>query len=328
VILALALVAGAALAALPQGTARYRAELGGIHVGLAEVRISCAGTTCEVRWSSRLRLPAEAGGGVAEAGVDVEVDPDGRYRGGALRVRRAGVTHALPGVKDAVPASIVEVALVAEAGGGGGERCLPFFDEERPSRRSACARREGGALVADVGGVAARIAPGADGFPREVVVEGRFRYVRDGSARVPASAPRLAGTRVPGPADPRTARRFCGVDVDAVPAAADVSGLPPPRAEGESCRERTEAWLAAARLRGVEGRTAVGVAWDGRRFVWHAWAEARAGGGVWIPVDPSFGERPARGPRFTLARFAAGDGPARDAAGARILACWGSASVE
>jgi transglutaminase-like putative cysteine protease len=70
----------------------------------------------------------------------------------------------------------------------------------------------------------------------------------------------------------------------------------------------------------------VGVAWDGSAFVWHAWAEVRSAEG-WIPVDPSFGQLPARGPRFTIGRWGAGDDAAREVAGARILACWGSARV-
>jgi transglutaminase-like putative cysteine protease len=114
---------------------------------------------------------------------------------------------------------------------------------------------------------------------------------------------------------------------DPAQAAPLPAGLPPPRAAGASCRERTAAWLAEAARAGFSGRTAVGVAWDGGDFVWHAWAEVRAGG-RWIAVDPSFGEAPARGPRFTLGRWAADDRGARDAAGQAILACWGASRVE
>jgi hypothetical protein len=187
---------------------------------------------------------------------------------------------------------------------------------------------DGAEIVADVGGVRARIVPSQDGFPAQVTVEDRFRFVRDAAAAVPPRAPRLAGTRVPGPVDPRAARIFCGAPLDPPPAApVRASALPPPRAAGESCREKAAAWLAAARTRGFEGRTAVGVAWDGSAFVWHAWAEVRSGE-AWVPVDPSFGELPARGPRFTLGRYADGDDAAREAAGSRVLACWGNARVE
>ena len=127
-----------------------------------------------------------------------------------------------------------------------------------------------------------------------------------------------------GPADPREARWFCRVPVDPPADEARAAALPPPRAEGKSCREKTAAWLVVARARGLEGRTAVGVAWDGQRFAWHAWPEVRAGAG-WIAVDPSFGQRPARGPRFTVARYGDGDDAGREAAGAGILRCWGSA---
>jgi transglutaminase-like putative cysteine protease len=162
-----------------------------------------------------------------------------------------------------------------------------------------------------------------------VVVAGRFRYVRDEAAEVPRTAPQLAGTRVPGPSDPAAARRFCGVPRDASPGAAAVAagGVPAPRAVGASCREKTRAWIGAARARGLLARAAVGVAWDGSAFVWHEWAEVRVPGG-WLAVDPSFGQRPAEGPRFTLARFADDDAGARDAAGVKILDCWGRAPVE
>ncbi len=317
-----AALAAAALATLPEGSVRYRAELGGEVVGAADLRIACAGATCTAAYESRLRAPAEAGGGVETARVEVEVDRTGRWRGGALRVARG----ATAGVPDAVPAALVEVVLAAAPPGA--DRCVPFFREGSAAAATACGRREGGAVLANVGGIRVRIVPGADGFPTEVAVLERFRFVRDAAAAVPARAPRLAGTRVAGPPDPRAARAFCGAPRDppatTSPAAA---ALPPPRAEGESCREKTAAWLAAARARGFEGRTAVGVAWDGSGFVWHAWAEVRAAGG-WIPVDPSFGELPARAPRFTLGRFGEADDPAREAAGARILACWGSAHVE
>ncbi len=85
--------------------------------------------------------------------------------------------------------------------------------------------------------------------------------------------------------------------------------------------------MAEAGRRGLEARTAVGVAHDGEGFVWHAWAEVRGADG-WTAVDPAFGEAPARGPRFTLGRYAPGDAAARAEAGRRILACWGRGRVE
>ena len=127
-------------------------------------------------------------------------------------------------------------------------------------------------------------------------------------------------------ADPGRAAAFCGASRDPEPSSADLSFLPAPRAEGASCREKTAAWLARARRAGLTGRTAVGVAWDGERFVWHAWAEVRLERG-WVPVDPSFGELPARGPRFTLAVYEDGDAVARRRAGERILPCWATERV-
>jgi hypothetical protein len=320
-----ALLLAAALGVLPEGAVRYRAELAGEPVGVADLRIRCAGAGCRVSYESRLRLPAESGGAVERRRVEVEVDRSGFWRGGPLRAGRAGALAAAPGAQGAVPASVLELVLAAEAGEG--ERCVPFFDEEDGAPARACVRSAGpGRAEADVNGVGETIVAGAGGFPGLVEVAGRFRFVRDARAVVPERAPRLAGTRVPGPADPARARAFCGVARDPEPEAPGAA-LPAPRAAGESCREKTAAWLAVARARGLEGRTAVGVAWDGAAFVWHAWAEVRAED-RWIPVDPSFGELPARGPRFTVARYRADDRAAGARAGARILACWGSARVE
>jgi hypothetical protein len=322
----IAALAAFVVAALPQGAARYRAELGGEPVGFAELRVACSGAACAVAYEARLRLPAESGGGVARSRVEVDVDRSGRFRGGRLRAGRGDAVLAREGVPGAIPAAILEVILAAEAEGAGGRRCVPSFEEEARSATTACAREERGRVVADVGGVRETIVRGRDGFPDEVRVEGRFRFVRDAAATVPGRPPRLAGTRVPGPEDPAAARRFCGVPLDRAPPPAPAR-VPPPQAPGESCREKTAAYLDVARARGLMGRTAVGVAWDGAAFVWHAWAEVRADG-VWIPVDPSFGELPARGPRFTVGRWSPDDPRARSAAGAEVIACWGSARVE
>ena len=320
-----AVVLAAIAAALPEGTVRYRAELGGIAIGAAELRITCAGARCSVRSSSTLRLPEDAGGGIVEERVEVEVDRDGRYRGGPLTVRRRGVSSSPPGLEGAVPAAAAEVVLAGEAARAAGDACVPFFVEGQRAPRQACARRAAdGRVRALVGRVSTEIGPGADGFPAEVVVAGRFRWTRDPQASLPPRAPRLTGSRVPGPDDPRDARAFCGLRADPSADGVRAAALPAPSASGESCREKTAAWLADARARGLDGRTAVGVAWDGERFAWHAWAEVRDGA-AWIPVDPSFGQRPARGPRFTVARYADDDAPAREAAGQQILQCWGSA---
>jgi hypothetical protein len=308
-------------AALPQGQVRYRAELDGVPVGVAELRVSCKGDRCALHHGTRLRLPTEAGGGVERIEVELQVDAAGRYRGGPIRTARNGARRTVVGIPGAAPSALVELLLAEQ-----GEGCVPFFDEEKPAPRSACARREAGELLADVGEVRARIAPGPDGFPLEVEVMGRFRFVRDVVAQVPSRPPGLAGTRVAGPPDPGRARTFCGVGRDP-PAPAPTAALPAPRAEGASCREKTRAWLTAARRRGLDGREAVGIAWDGVAFAWHEWAEVRVSG-AWIPVDPTFGELPATSARFTVARFRPDDAKGREAAGARILACWGTAHVE
>jgi hypothetical protein len=327
VIGALAPLAAAALAALPAGAVRYRAELAGVPVGAAELRVACGPRSCEVTYASRLRLPAEAGGGLSEARVEAEVDPAGRYRGGRLRAGRDGALRDARGIPGAVPAALLEVVAATEPRRGGAPRCFPWFEEGTATEAAtACVQDHPGGAELEAGALRAVLVAGADGFPDEVRVEGRFRWVRDAGAAAPARAPTLAGTRVPGPEDPALARRFCGVELEPV-AAPPPPGLPPPRAPGESCRERTAAYLAAARAGGLTGRTAVGVAWDGGDYVWHAWPELLVAG-AWVPVDPSFGQLPARGPRFAVGRYGPDEPAARDAAGARILACWGAARVE
>jgi hypothetical protein len=333
-----ALLAVALAAALPGGTARWRFELAGEHVGVVELSIRCLGEACSATWTSERRPPAEAGARRSTRRVEIEVDRAGRWRGGPLRVTEDGAEVKATGVAGAVPASLAEVALSASApiapGKGGAASpgrakavCLDVFHETTGERGRACAHPDGDGLAASVLGVAETIAPAPDGFPATVVVAAQgARFVREDGATAPRDPPRLHGTEVAGPADPERAASFCGVARDAEREAADLGFLPAPRAEGPSCREKTAAWLARAARAGLEGRTAVGVAWDGRRFVWHAWAEVRLERG-WVPVDPSFGELPARGPRFTLARWSEGDRAARLRAGERILGCWGREAV-
>jgi hypothetical protein len=327
------LLALALAAALPEGTARWRFELAGEHVGIVDLSIRCLGEACTATWTSERRPPAEAGARRSTRKVEVEVDRAGRFRGGRLRVAEDGAGVKAVGVPGAVPASLAEVVLAATVSlppkkgwqaslPPGPEVCLEAFDEATGERGRACARPDGDALAASVLGAAETIAPAPDGFPAAVAVPAQgARFVRDAEATAPREPPRLHGTGVAGPADPALAATFCGVPRDAEVAAADLGFLPAPQADGPSCREKTAAWLARAARAGLEGRTAVGVAWDGRRFVWHAWAQVRLERG-WIPVDPSFGELPAAGPRFTLATWAEGDAAARLRAGERILACW------
>lgn len=319
-----ALLAIAALA-LPEGAARYRVELGDEVVGVASFGISCDGDGCLAVYQSRLRLPAEAGGGQQSEKVEVEVDRDGKYRGGRLSVIRNGGLHPARGRAGAVPSALAELVLVDVAGSR--ERCLDTFTEAPFAPTRACGKLEGEVLVGTVEGLRTRIVPGRDGYPLDVLVEGRFRYVRDAAAKLPDAPPRLFGIAVPGPAATEAARSFCGTPRDPPVTAGPPPRAPPPRASGANCREKAADWLAAAAKAGLPGRTAVGVAFDGTRFAWHAWAEVKSGE-AWVPVDPTFGESPARGPRFTLGRWADGDEAARAEAGRRVLACWGQARVE
>lgn len=319
------LLAAAALVAsgpaLPSGGARYQVAIAGAAVGVAELSVECrADVSCTVSWESRLRLPEAAGGTLRTRRITATVD-----RGGALlgppEVEVDGVRRRGRGGRGAVPASAAELVLSARGGG-----CVEVVDEETGRAGSACARREEGRLLVQVLGVAEEITSGEDGFPRQVVIPAQqTRFRRDAAAQVPGEAPPLE-VRVPGPPEGRPPRRFCGRAPDAAGPEVDPEALPTPRPDGTSCRAQAAAYAAAARRHGLPARIAVGVAHDGEGFVWHAWVEVRTAGG-WLAVDPAFGQLPAQGPRFTVARHG-GDARSLDRAGRRILVCWGRASVE
>lgn len=314
-----------ALAALPEGRADYRMELGGEVTGQVTLEVRRQGAVRAVRWTSRQRLPAEAGGGLLERRVELTVDAGGRALS-AARVTEGGATREVALPRGAVPALLVEPVL-AERLAVAPEACVEAVEEGSGAKVTACGRRDGGWLRIDLGPERESIRAGADGFAEEVRLPGqRVRFVRDPAAAVPARPPRLFGVEVDGPALPERAARFCGVPRD-LPAPPLPAGLPAPRAEGATCREQAAAWLGQARAAGWRGRTAVGVAWSGSAWSWHAWAEVRVGEG-WVAVDPSFGQAPARSPRFTLATWEEGDEAARAEAGRRILACWGRSRVE
>jgi Transglutaminase-like superfamily len=314
-----------ALTALPQGRAQYRMELGGEPVGVVTLEVRCAAGRCAVEWRSRQRLPDEAGGGLQARQVDLEVDAKGRALGPA-RIWEGGAARQVVLPAGAVPALLVEPVLATRLVRAP-EACLDAADELSGAPLHACGRRDGSRLRIDLGPELEWVRQGGDGFADEVDLPGqRTRFVRDPGAGVPERPPRLFGVEVDGPGEPERAERFCGVRRDPRRVAVPTT-VPAPRADGASCREQTAAWLALARAAGWRGRTAVGVAWSGAAWSWHAWAEVRVGE-AWVPVDPSFGQSPARSPRFTLARWEDGDEPARAEAGRRILGCWGRSRVE
>lgn len=320
--LAAALAASLLAAALPEGAARYRVELAGEVIGVAELSVRCDGPRCLVAWATSLRAPEETGGAVRRRRVASSVDRAGRLAG-AVRVTEDGAARPGRAAPGRVPAAAAELALLAASA----PACVDAFDEESGRTGRACARREGAEVVAEVLGVREELLAAPDGFPAEVRIPSQgVRFVRDAGADLPARPPRLS-VSVPGPRDPATARRLCGLAPDAPAAAPLPPTAPPLRPTGEECRAQAESWALAAERAGLEARTAVGVAHDGAGFVWHAWAEVRATGG-WIAVDPAFGEAPARGPRFTFGRYAPGDAAARAEAGRRILSCWGRGGVE
>ncbi len=317
------LLAAVALAAagpaIPQGRARYRVEIAGAPVGFSELSVSCSGPGCTLLWRSRLRLPAASGGTLRTRRIEASVDRAGGLD--RLEVEVDGVRRSPPHRRGMVPLSLAELVLAARGGG-----CIDVLDEESGRSGPACARIEAGRVRVEVLGVVEEVSPGADGFPDAVEIEAQgTRFVRDARAEVPSAPPPLQ-VRVPGPPGGGAPRRFCGLAPDPPSPEVDLSSLPAPRPDGSSCRDQARAYAAALRRRGMAARVALGVADDGRGYVWHAWVEARTAAG-WVAVDPALGQLPALGPRFTVARHG-GDPASLAEAGRRILACWGRASVE
>jgi hypothetical protein len=324
-----ALLATVVAGAIAQGETHYRFELGGEPIGVADLRVRCKDARCAVRWAVQTRAPEAAGGAIHARRVELESDLEGRWIEGALEVYEDGVPVGGKGRWGAVPVSLAELVLARERTEE--PPCVDVFDERSGESGKACARRGAGAnWELEVRGELERVRMATNGFPAEVTIPVQgARYVADSRAAVPATPPRLYGVTVAVKPGGAPARHFCGEPLDPPPdpGPGSTARLPAPSADGASCREKTARWLAQAARAGFAGRTAVGVAWDGAAFAWHAWAEVKVDGG-WIAVDPSFGQLPARGPRFTLARWSDGDEAARAAAGRRILECWGRARIE
>lgn len=318
-----------ALLALPAGASRrYRWEIAGEPVGWASLSVQCAGARCRARFESASRGPEAAGGGAATRRIEAETDPAGlllgaRWADGGERGwhrREAGGSRA---------ASLLTEVLLAEATEGE-RRCLEVEDEESGVAGTACATRRGAWLEGTARGEPLRVRGPAGGLPEEVILPAQgSRFVADPAAALPQRAPRLFGVRVAAPESwhDQADLRFCGLAPEPVDPAPPPNGLPLDFPDAASCREAAARWLEAAAARGLEGRHAVGVAFDGAGFVWHEWAEVRVGD-RWVAVDPAFRQAPALGVRFAVARYAPGDAPGRAEAGRRVLACWGRARVE
>jgi hypothetical protein len=318
----------AALSALPaRAERRYRVEMAGEHVGFAELAIACAGGSCRVRFESALRAPAGTGGGVLERWVEIEAAPGGEARRVRARQRGGRAEREVEDGPGPAPASLAETLL--SAAGPGERRCIAVREEHTGQSGTACATREGEWLAGEVLGAQERFRARPGEPPDEVDLPGQgIRFLADPRAGLPPRAPRLYGAEVP--ADPGAPRarglRFCGRTPEPRPLPLPP-GIPLVFPEGASCRERTARWLEVAARTGLAGRHVVGVAWDGSAFVWHEWAEVWADA-RWVPVDPSFGQAPAEGPRFAVARFGGGDRAAEGEAGEGVLACWGRSRVE
>jgi hypothetical protein len=312
-----------ALATLPDaGARRYRMEIGGAVVGVATLSVRCERGACTTVFETVTRLPEAGGHGLLQRRVEVETDRSGM----ALSSRGQGGYRKLSGDRTASILAEVLLAPVAE----GERRCLEAEDVETGRSGRACATRRGAWLEGEILGEPVRFRPGAGGLPEEVVLPAQgARFVADPGAAVPARAPAAFGVEVPAPPGAEGERdlSFCGLAPEPQDPAPPPGGIPREFPERGNCREDAAAYLREARGEGMSGRHVVGVAWDGRRFVWHEWVEL-AVGSRWVAVDPSFRQVPAQAPRFAVARFTDGDEGARAEAGRRVLQCWGRARVE
>jgi len=71
------------------------------------------------------------------------------------------------------------------------------------------------------------------------------------------------------------------------------------------CNEHTALYVAMARSLGIPARIAVGLVFLHGAFYYHAWPEVyltEAGGGLWLPVDPTLNQFPADTTHLRLAR--------------------------
>ena len=72
------------------------------------------------------------------------------------------------------------------------------------------------------------------------------------------------------------------------------------------CNEHTALYVAMARAAGIPARIAVGLVYVHGAFYYHAWPEVYLrrgrGGGLWLPVDPTFNQFPADATHLRLAR--------------------------
>jgi hypothetical protein len=324
-----ALLLALGLLALPDDASRrYRWEIAGEPVGWAALSVHCGGARCRVRFESASLRPEAAGGGATSRRIEAQTDPDGLLLGASWAEGEPGGGQYRGAGGERAAALLAEVLL---AGAEEGERrCLEIEDEASGEAGTACATRRGAWLEGTVRGEPLRVRGAASRLPEEVILPAQgSRFVADPAAALPPRAPRLFGVRVAAPAgaeeDP--ALRFCGLAPEPGDPEPPPRGLPLDFPAAANCREATARWLEVAAGRGLPGRHVVGVAFDGNGFVWHEWAEVRAGD-RWAAVDPAFRQAPALGLRFAVARYSPGDAAARAEAGRRVLACWGRARVE
>lgn len=99
--------------------------------------------------------------------------------------------------------------------------------------------------------------------------------------------------------------RYVNGLLDKKPTVSLPSALEVLRTKVGDCNEHTALYVAMARAVGLPARIAVGLAFMRGAFYYHAWPEVyvrEGGGGLWLPVDPTFNQFPADATHVRLAR--------------------------
>ncbi|MFC1888270.1 transglutaminase family protein [Thermodesulfobacteriota bacterium] len=91
------------------------------------------------------------------------------------------------------------------------------------------------------------------------------------------------------------------------------------------CTEHAVLLGALAKSVGIPTRCVFGIVYHEGRFYYHAWIEAWAG--IWVPVDPAWGEAPADATHIALARLVNDEGSLQ-AAVTRLMPLIGKLEVE
>lgn len=235
---------------------------------------------------------------------------------GLIAVRESAERATTLAVPGQVRADLLEAAAVVPAFDATSQR----IDDPRDVRRLRL-RLEGADLSSpDLQGVgqsvednvveindmqALRPGPADPGATRYLVAE---PFIESDAPEIRAEA-EIAVRNVPLPgrrAEAEALTRYVNSLVQKKPTVSLPSAREVLRTKIGDCNEHTALFVAMARAIGIPARIAVGLAYVRGAFYYHAWPEVYldegAGGGLWLPVDPTFNQFPADATHLRLAR--------------------------